>query len=241
MPHSLLQTGRLMCLQVGAKKLFCGPESFTPDLSPIVGEVPELRGYHVAAGMNSIGILTGGGIGRVLAHSIVNGAPDVDVTAMLPARLQPYQATPTYRGARVVESLGKVPQCYESVFVHACKSAVMCLPAHCLSVCAHPLAYRVDHGATLLYGHVATLRSSLPACLPDLPTLIPNDRCTSVTTRIAQWRRPAESVARPCMTGWRPKGPTFATSPAGRCLGSPLIGLISIVRPLIEMARRASL
>ena len=25
--------------EVGAKKLFCGPESFTPDLSPIVGEV----------------------------------------------------------------------------------------------------------------------------------------------------------------------------------------------------------
>jgi 4-methylaminobutanoate oxidase (formaldehyde-forming) len=25
-------------LQVGAKKLFCGPESFTPDLRPIVSE-----------------------------------------------------------------------------------------------------------------------------------------------------------------------------------------------------------
>lgn len=98
--------------EVGAKKLFCGPESFTPDLSPIVGEAPELRNYYVAAGMNSIGILTGGGIGRALAHNIVTGAPDVDVTAMLPARLQPYQATPAYRALRVVESLGKVYKCH---------------------------------------------------------------------------------------------------------------------------------
>ena len=78
--------------QAGAKKLFCGPESFTPDLSPIVGEAPELRGYYVAAGMNSIGILTGGGVGRLLAQWIVDGRPDADVTAIAPARLQPYQA-----------------------------------------------------------------------------------------------------------------------------------------------------
>ena len=25
------------------KKFFCGPESFTPDLRPIVGEAPELQ------------------------------------------------------------------------------------------------------------------------------------------------------------------------------------------------------
>jgi len=47
------------------KTFFCGPESFTPDLGPIVGEAPELRNYFVAAGLNSIGILSGPGIGRV--------------------------------------------------------------------------------------------------------------------------------------------------------------------------------
>ena len=50
-------------LEVGVQTFFCGPESFTPDLAPIVGEAPELRNYFVAAGLNSIGILTGGGIG----------------------------------------------------------------------------------------------------------------------------------------------------------------------------------
>ena len=29
--------------EVGMKKFFCGPESFTPDLRPIVGEAPELQ------------------------------------------------------------------------------------------------------------------------------------------------------------------------------------------------------
>ena len=99
-------------LEVGAKSLFCGPESFTPDLSPIVGLAPELDNYYVAAGMNSIGILTGGGIGRLLAQQIVDGHPDMDVTAMAPARLHPYQTTPAYRAARVVESLGKVYKCH---------------------------------------------------------------------------------------------------------------------------------
>jgi hypothetical protein len=29
-------------LKAGAKKFFCGPESFTPDLAPVVGEVSNL-------------------------------------------------------------------------------------------------------------------------------------------------------------------------------------------------------
>jgi 4-methylaminobutanoate oxidase (formaldehyde-forming) len=98
--------------EVGMKKLFCGPESFTPDLRPIVGEAPELRGYFVAAGLNSIGVLTGGGLGRVLAHWIVSGQPDVDVTGFNIDRLHAYQANPEYRRQRTVESLGLVYQCH---------------------------------------------------------------------------------------------------------------------------------
>ncbi|KAL1525952.1 hypothetical protein AB1Y20_020778 [Prymnesium parvum] len=99
-------------VDAGMKKFFCGPESFTPDLAPIVGESPELRGYFVAAGLNSIGILTGPGVGRTVAHWIVDGQPDVDVTAIHPARLQPYQSTPAYRRARAAESLGNVYKCH---------------------------------------------------------------------------------------------------------------------------------
>lgn len=99
-------------MNVGVKKFFCGPESFTPDLRPIVGEAPELKNYFVAAGLNSIGILTGGGLGRVLAHWIINGTPDVDVTGFNIDRLQVYQNNPEYRATRTVESLGMVYKCH---------------------------------------------------------------------------------------------------------------------------------
>ena len=98
--------------EVGMKKLFCGPESFTPDLRPIVGEAPELAGYVVAAGLISVGGLTGGGLGRVVAHWIVTGRPDVDVTAFNIDRLHPAQANPQYRRERTVESLGMVYKCH---------------------------------------------------------------------------------------------------------------------------------
>jgi glycine cleavage system aminomethyltransferase T/glycine/D-amino acid oxidase-like deaminating enzyme len=94
--------------EVGVRKFFCGPESFTPDLLPIVGEAPEVRNYFVAAGLNSIGILTGGGIGRAMAQWIVDGRPDIDVTGINIDRLHRYQGNREYRATRTVESLGMV-------------------------------------------------------------------------------------------------------------------------------------
>ena len=99
-------------IEVGIRKFFCGPESFTADLQPVVGEAPELKNYFVAAGLNSIGILTGGGLGRALAHWIVDGRPDIDVTGFNIDRLHTYQANPEYRATRTVESLGTVYQCH---------------------------------------------------------------------------------------------------------------------------------
>ena len=96
----------------GIRTFFCGPESFTPDLAPVVGEAPEVRNYFVAAGLNSIGILTGGGMGRAMAHWVIDGDPGIDITAMNIDRLHPYQSTPEYRATRTVESLGMVYQCH---------------------------------------------------------------------------------------------------------------------------------
>lgn len=36
-------------LDAGVKKFFCGPESFTPDLAPVLGEAPELGNYFVCS------------------------------------------------------------------------------------------------------------------------------------------------------------------------------------------------
>jgi 4-methylaminobutanoate oxidase (formaldehyde-forming) len=99
-------------MDAGIRKFFCGPESFTPDLAPVIGEAPELRNYFVAAGLNSVGIITGGGYGRVVAHWILNGRPDVDVTAINIDRFHRYQCNPEYRRQRALESLGLVYACH---------------------------------------------------------------------------------------------------------------------------------
>lgn len=95
-------------LNVGVKSFFCGPESFTPDNAPIVGEAPEIRNYFVAAGLNSVGILTGGGIGKIVAQWIRDGhAPSkVDVTGIHVNRFHRYQCHEEYRSKRVEEALG---------------------------------------------------------------------------------------------------------------------------------------
>ena len=99
-------------LEAGIKNFFCGPESFTPDLSPIVGESGQLKNYFICAGLNSIGILSAGGLGRVMAHWILHGKADVDVTGFNADRFQSYQLDPDYRRARVSEMLGQVYKCH---------------------------------------------------------------------------------------------------------------------------------
>jgi glycine/D-amino acid oxidase-like deaminating enzyme/sarcosine oxidase gamma subunit len=94
---------------VGIKTFFCGPESFTPDNSPVVGPAPDLQNYYVAAGLNSVGILTGGGIGKTVARWIQqNGEPpsEVDVTGINIDRFHRYQTNLDYRKDRVTEALG---------------------------------------------------------------------------------------------------------------------------------------
>ena len=71
-----------------------------------------MRNYFVCAGLNSIGILTGGGMGRLMAHWILSGKPDMDITGMNIDRLRRYQCNPEYRRERVAESLGMVYKCH---------------------------------------------------------------------------------------------------------------------------------
>ena len=95
-------------LDAGIRTFFCGPESFTPDLLPAVGEAPGIRGYFVCAGLNSIGILSSGGMGRLVAQWITSGHPDADVTAFNVDRFQAWQLAPRLRAERTSEVLGTV-------------------------------------------------------------------------------------------------------------------------------------
>ncbi len=93
---------------VGVRKLFTGPESFTPDNGYLMGEAPELDNFFVAAGFNSLGILSGGGAGSIMANWIVDGVPPVDVTDIDIARMSRFQTSRSYLSERSVELLGRL-------------------------------------------------------------------------------------------------------------------------------------
>ncbi|MDH3539990.1 MAG: FAD-dependent oxidoreductase, partial [Acidimicrobiia bacterium] len=94
--------------ETGIRKLFTGPESFTPDNGSLMGPAPEVENFWVAAGYNSLGILLGGGAGKIMAHWIVEGLPPVDVTEVDIARIHPFQTTRRFRAERTVELLGRL-------------------------------------------------------------------------------------------------------------------------------------
>lgn len=90
----------------GIHTFFNGPESFTPDDRYYLGEAPELRGYWVAAGYNSIGIVSSGGAGFALAQWMNDGEPPFDFWEVDIRRAQPFQKSRAYLKERVSESLG---------------------------------------------------------------------------------------------------------------------------------------
>ncbi|MDE0282639.1 MAG: FAD-dependent oxidoreductase [Gammaproteobacteria bacterium] len=95
-----------MLQEVGWRKFFCGPESFTPDDQFHVGEAPEVRNYFVAAGLNSIGIQSAGGLGKALADWITEGHPPLDLWGNDIRRMHRFQGTQHYIQSRVTETLG---------------------------------------------------------------------------------------------------------------------------------------
>ena len=98
---------RIPVLQrTGLKKLYNGPESFTPDNQFILGEAPGLGGFFVGAGFNSVGIASGGGAGRALAEWIVEGQPTGDLVAVDIRRFAPFNANNRWLRDRVGEVLG---------------------------------------------------------------------------------------------------------------------------------------
>ncbi|WP_210526776.1 GcvT family protein [Rubellimicrobium arenae] len=95
-----------MLSKAGIHTFFNGPESFTPDDRYYLGEAPELRGYWVAAGYNSIGIVSSGGAGMALAQWMHDGEPPFDLWEVDIRRAQPFQKNRRYLRERVTETLG---------------------------------------------------------------------------------------------------------------------------------------
>ena len=63
-----------------------GPESFTPDGMPLVGQIPEVEGLLVATAMNSSGVTWSAMAGKLVADILEDRPTDADSTRFRPAR-----------------------------------------------------------------------------------------------------------------------------------------------------------
>ncbi|PTX04261.1 GcvT family protein [Pararhodobacter aggregans] len=90
----------------GIHTFFNGPESFTPDDRYYLGPAPELGNYWVAAGYNSVGIVSSGGAGMALAAWMTEGEAPFDLWEVDIRRAQPFQKNRRYLRERVTETLG---------------------------------------------------------------------------------------------------------------------------------------
>ena len=98
---------RLPSLQdVGWRRFFCGPESFTPDDQFHLGPAPELDNYFVACGLNSVGIQSSGGVGKACAEWMDLGHPPMDLWGNDLRRMYPFHGTRRFLRERVSETLG---------------------------------------------------------------------------------------------------------------------------------------
>ncbi len=76
--------------------LVCHPDAMTSDANPLLGPVPDVRGFWMAAGLSLNGFGGAGGLGKALAEWMTSGETEVDVSAYRPWRFgQPYR-DPSY-------------------------------------------------------------------------------------------------------------------------------------------------
>ena len=89
----------------GVRTIVHGPITFTPDANPLVGPAFGVENMWLLTG-SSMGVMEGGGAGRLLADWMVDGTPPMDALAIDPRRFGAYAPARDYRVARAVESFG---------------------------------------------------------------------------------------------------------------------------------------
>jgi glycine cleavage system aminomethyltransferase T/glycine/D-amino acid oxidase-like deaminating enzyme len=90
----------------GIRKFFSGPESFTPDTNTLLGEVPEVKNFFVCCGLNSIGIGSGGGVGKATAEWMMTGHINEDIFNYDIKRFQKFHSSLDFIKNRITETLG---------------------------------------------------------------------------------------------------------------------------------------
>ena len=116
--------------KVGIRKFFSGPESFTPDTNSLLGEVPEIKNLFVSCGLNSIGIGSGGGVGKVTAEWLMTGHINEDIFNYDIKRFQKFHSELGFIKQRITESLGDLYGMHWPYKQHKTSRNVKTLPYH---------------------------------------------------------------------------------------------------------------
>ena len=116
--------------KVGIRKFFAGPESFTPDTNSLLGEVPEVKNLFVSCGLNSIGIGTGGGVGKVTAEWLMTGHINQDIFNYDIKRFQKFHSDLDFIKNRITESLGDLYGMHWPYKQHNTSRNIKTLPYH---------------------------------------------------------------------------------------------------------------
>ncbi|XP_072013486.1 pyruvate dehydrogenase phosphatase regulatory subunit, mitochondrial-like [Amphiura filiformis] len=107
-PHFQSFLKRVPCAKdLELRQLFNGPESFTPDMQPLVGQAPEISNYFVMAGFHSQGVTFGGGAGKYLADWIIDGKPSRHMASLDIKRFAPHHNRLRYLQERATETEGR--------------------------------------------------------------------------------------------------------------------------------------
>jgi glycine cleavage system aminomethyltransferase T/glycine/D-amino acid oxidase-like deaminating enzyme len=94
--------------ECGIQHFMNGPESFTPDSKPLLGESPYLGGFYIAAGLNSTGMMSSAGIGKAMAEWIVAGEAPFDLWEVDVARFDQTASATPYVQERMQEAVSDV-------------------------------------------------------------------------------------------------------------------------------------
>ena len=77
-------------------KLVCHPDAMTPDANPLLGPMPGVRGFFMAAGLSLNGFGGAGGIGKTIAEWVTAGETELDVLAYRAWRFGRVYRDPSY-------------------------------------------------------------------------------------------------------------------------------------------------
>ncbi len=116
--------------KTGIRKFFAGPESFTPDTNTLLGEVPEVKNFFVCCGLNSIGIASAGGVGKVTAEWMMNGYINDDIFSYDIKRFQNFHSEISFIKERVTETLGDLYGMHWPYKQHRTSRNIKKLPYH---------------------------------------------------------------------------------------------------------------